>query len=309
LGVENCYFPLFISKKALETEKDHIEGFAPEVAWVTKSGNTDLKEPIAVRPTSETIMYPSFKNWIKSHRDLPLKINQWCNVVRWEFKHPIPFLRGREFLWQEGHTAFASKEEAEEEVQQILDIYRRTYEELCAVPVTKGKKSDLEKFAGGFYTTTCEVFVPSTGRSIQAATSHCLGQNFSKMFDINFIDKDDKKKKVWQNSWGLSTRSIGALIMIHSDDQGLVLAPKIAPIQVVIIPIFNKDYDWNEAILIGKQIMKSLSDLDIRVKLDDTDHNTPGYKYNYWELKGVPIRIEIGINDVKEKKINTKKKR
>jgi len=272
------------------------------------SGKKELKEPIAVRPTSETVMYPTFSKWIKSHRDLPLKLNQWCNVVRWEFKHPIPFLRGREFLWQEGHTAFAKQEEAEEEVQQILEIYRRTYEEICAVPVTKGIKSENEKFAGGFYTTTCEAFVSSSGRSVQGATSHCLGQNFSKMFDIEFVDKDEKVKKVWQNSWGLSTRTIGVATMVHGDDLGLVLPPKIAPIQIVIIPIHNKDYDVNTAIKIGKDIMKQLLDFDLRVKIDDSDHLTPGRKYSYYELKGVPIRIEIGINDVKDKKLTIKRR-
>jgi prolyl-tRNA synthetase len=194
LGVENAYFPLFVSKKALTTEKDHIEGFAAEVAWVTHSGESQLAEPIAVRPTSETIMYPAYAKWIRSHRDLPLRLNQWCNVVRWEFKHPTPFLRSREFLWQEGHTVFATQQEADQEVLQILDIYRRVFEEVLAVPVIKGKKSENEKFAGGLYTTTVEAFIPTTGKGIQGATSHCLGQNFSKMFHIEFENEKEEKQ-------------------------------------------------------------------------------------------------------------------
>ena len=211
LGVKNSYFPVFVSKSALEQEKDHVEGFAPEVAWVTKSGDSDLAEPIAIRPTSETIMYPAFAKWIRSHRDLPLKLNQWSNVVRWEFKNPTPFLRVREFLWQEGHSAFANQEDADVEVLQILDLYARVYEELLAVPVIKGRKSEKEKFAGGLYTTTVEAFIPAAGRSIQGATSHSLGQNFAKMFGISFEQEESKKDKplVWQNSWGLTIRTLG----------------------------------------------------------------------------------------------------
>jgi prolyl-tRNA synthetase len=194
MGVEPAYFPMFVSQRALEREKDHVEGFAPEVAWVTRAGQSDLAEPIAVRPTSETVMYPAYAKWIQSYRDLPLRLNQWCNVVRWEFKNPQPFLRTREFLWQEGHTAFATKEEAANEVLDILELYRRVYEELLAVPVIKGQKSEKEKFAGGLYTTTVEAFIPTTGRGIQGATSHCLGQNFSKMFDI--IVENEQKQKV-----------------------------------------------------------------------------------------------------------------
>merc|ERR1740130_2542437 len=200
LGVRNSYFPLFVSEEALIKEADHIEDFAPEVAWVTRSGKSILDKPIAIRPTSETIMYPAFKKWIRSHRDLPLKLNQWSNVVRWEFKCPTPFIRSREFLWQEGHTAFANLPEAEEEVLDILDLYARIYEELLCVPVVKGKKTEKEKFAGGLYTTTVEAFVPATGRGIQGATSHCLGQNFAKMFEIEYLGEKGEKKMVWQNS-------------------------------------------------------------------------------------------------------------
>ena len=241
--VENCYFPLFVSEARLEAEKDHIEDFAPEVAWVTRSGQSDLDVPIAVRPTSETVMYPVFAKWIKSHRDLPMKLNQWCNVVRWEFKHPTPFIRSREFLWQEGHTAFTNKAEADAEVREILELYRRVYEELLAVPVIPGVKSEKEKFAGGLYTTTVEAFVPATGRGIQGATSHCLGQNFAKMFHIEYENKSGGRSMVWQNSWGCTTRTIGVAVMVHGDDKGLVLPPRIAPTQVVVITIPNAKLD------------------------------------------------------------------
>uniref|UniRef100_A0A183CRD5 proline--tRNA ligase n=1 Tax=Globodera pallida TaxID=36090 RepID=A0A183CRD5_GLOPA len=229
LGVKNCYFPMFVSEAALEREKTHVADFAPEVAWVTKAGNTDLANPIAIRPTSETVMYPSFAKWCKSHRDLPLKLNQWCNVVRWEFKHPTPFLRTREFLWQEGHTAYATKEEAETEVFDILNLYARVYTDLLAIPVVKGRKSEKEKFAGADFTTSVEAYVPVNGRGIQGATSHHLGQNFSKMFDIAYASETKGQAEfVYQNSWGLSTRSIGAMVMIHGDDTGLVLPPRVA---------------------------------------------------------------------------------
>ena len=246
-GVENCYFPLFVSAARLEAEKDHIEDFAPEVAWVTRSGQSELEVPIAVRPTSETVMYPVFANWIRSHRDLPMKINQWCNVVRWEFKHPTPFIRSREFLWQEGHTAFAGKSEADLEVRRILELYRRVYEELLAVPVVPGVKSEKEKFAGGLYTTTVEAFIPQTGRGIQGATSHCLGQNFAKMFQIEFENKTGGRSMPWQNSWGCTTRTIGVAIMVHGDDKGLVLPPRVAPQQVVVVTIPNTKLSPEEA--------------------------------------------------------------
>ena len=246
-GVENCYFPLFVSAARLEAEKDHIEDFAPEVAWVTRSGQSEMDVPIAVRPTSETVMYPMFANWIRSHRDLPLKLNQWCNVVRWEFKHPTPFIRSREFLWQEGHTAYAGKEEADIEVRKILELYRRVYEELLAVPVVPGVKSEKEKFAGGLYTTTVEAFVPMTGRGIQGATSHCLGQNFAKMFQIEYENKTGGRSMPWQNSWGCTTRTIGVAIMVHGDDKGLVLPPRVAPQQVVVVTIPNTKLTQEES--------------------------------------------------------------
>jgi len=297
LGVQNAYFPLFVSHKALNREASHIEGFAPEVAWVTKSGKSDLKEPIAVRPTSETIMYPAYAKWIRSHRDLPLKLNQWTNVVRWEFKHPTPFLRSREFLWQEGHTAFATLQEAKDEVMTILDLYRQVYEDLLAVPVIKGRKSEKEKFPGGLFTTTVEAFIPESGRGIQAATSHCLGQNFSKMFDIQFENDQSKKEYAWQNSWGLTTRSIGVMVLVHGDNKGLVLPPRIAPLQAVIVPIFYKDKD-NEALKKkGFELLSTLKAKGFRVSFDDRENYNPGFKYNHWELKGVPVRMELGPKD------------
>lgn len=303
LGVEDCYFPLFISQAALNKEKDHVEGFAPEVAWVTKSGETELAEPIAVRPTSETIMYPAYARWIQSHRDMPLKMNQWCNVVRWEFKHPQPFLRSREFLWQEGHTVFATKPEADQEVLQILELYRRVYEELLAVPVVKGIKSEKEKFAGGLYTTTVEAFIPAAGRSIQGATSHCLGQNFSKMFNIAFEGKESGEQEfAWQNSWGLTTRTIGVMVMLHSDNNGLVLPPRVASIQVVVVPVglTAKATEEEKAKIIKavEDTVQALKAAGIRAHADVRDNVTPGWKFNHWEVKGVPARMEIGPKDL-----------
>nr|XP_043885451.1 bifunctional glutamate/proline--tRNA ligase isoform X1 [Solea senegalensis] len=306
LGVENCYFPMFVSQAALEKEKSHIADFAPEVAWVTRSGKTELAEPIAVRPTSETAMYPAYAKWVQSHRDLPIKLNQWCNVVRWEFKHPQPFLRTREFLWQEGHSAFATKEEAEEEVLQILELYARVYEELMAIPVVKGRKTEKEKFAGGDYTTTVEAFISASGRAIQGATSHHLGQNFSKMFEIIFEDpkRPGEKEYAYQNSWGLTTRTIGVLAMVHGDNMGLVLPPRVACLQVVIIPcgITASLPEEEKAALLAKcsKYLSRLQEAGIRVKCDLRENYSPGWKFNHWELKGVPIRVEVGPKDMKQ---------
>ncbi|KAK9543049.1 hypothetical protein VZT92_000861 [Zoarces viviparus] len=307
LGVENCYFPMFVSQAALEKEKSHIEDFAPEVAWVTRSGKTELAEPIAVRPTSETAMYPAYAKWVQSHRDLPIKLNQWCNVVRWEFKHPQPFLRTREFLWQEGHSAFATKEEAAEEVLQILDLYARVYEELMAIPVVKGRKTEKEKFAGGDYTTTVEAFISASGRAIQGATSHHLGQNFAKMFDIMFEDpkKPGEKQLVFQNSWGITTRTIGVLTMVHGDNMGLVLPPRVACVQVVVIPCgitASLPEQEKEAVLAQcSKYTTRLQDAGVRVKTDLRDNYSPGWKFNHWELKGVPIRLEVGPKDMQQR--------
>jgi prolyl-tRNA synthetase len=301
LGVENSYFPMFVSKDRLEKEKDHVEGFAPEVAWVTKSGDGDLAAPIAVRPTSETIMYPAFADWIRSHRDLPLKLNQWSNVVRWEFKDPTPFLRTREFLWQEGHTAHTSFEDANVMVRQALDLYRRVYEELLAIPVIPGYKTEKEKFAGGHTTTTVEAYIPISGRAIQGATSHHLGQNFGKMFDINYQDEKGETQVVWQTSWGLTTRTIGVMVMVHGDDTGLVLPPRVAPLQAVIVPIVSKSCPLENLAGYCEEILKKLDEKDIRCKLDDRSIYNPGWKYAHWEQKGVPIRIEVGPRDLETK--------
>ncbi|XP_023488492.2 bifunctional glutamate/proline--tRNA ligase isoform X1 [Equus caballus] len=305
LGVENCYFPMFVSQGALEKEKTHIADFAPEVAWVTRSGKTELAEPIAVRPTSETVMYPAYAKWVQSHRDLPIRLNQWCNVVRWEFKHPQPFLRTREFLWQEGHSAFATFEEAAEEVLQILDLYAQVYEELLAIPVVKGRKTEKEKFAGGDYTTTIEAFISASGRAIQGGTSHHLGQNFSKMFEIIFEDPKTpgEKQFAYQNSWGLTTRTIGVMTMVHGDNMGLVLPPRVACVQVVVIPcgITNALSEEDRDALIAKcnDYRRRLLNVNIRVRVDLRDNYSPGWKFNHWELKGVPIRLEVGPRDMK----------
>ncbi|KAH0461004.1 hypothetical protein IEQ34_008579 [Dendrobium chrysotoxum] len=303
MNVKNAYFPLFVTENVLQKEKNHIEGFAPEVAWVTKSGQSDLEVPIAIRPTSETVMYPYFSKWIRGHRDLPLKLNQWCNVVRWEFSHPTPFIRSREFLWQEGHTAFATKEEADKEVLEILELYRRIYEEYLAIPVVKGKKSELEKFAGGLYTTSVEAFIPNSGRGIQGATSHCLGQNFAKMFEIDFENEKGEKAKVWQNSWAYSTRTIGVMVMVHGDDKGLVLPPKVAAVQVIVIPVPYKDADMQAIFAACSSTVHILRVAGFSAEHDLRENYSPGWKYSNWEMKGVPLRIEIGPKDIANKQV------
>jgi len=300
-GVKNAYFPLLIPESNLTKEKDHISGFNPEVAWVTQTGDTKLKERLAIRPTSESSMYPAYSKWIRSWRDLPLRLNQWNNVLRWEFKNPVPLIRFREFLWQEGHSAFSNEKEAIKEAEKMLDFYEKVYKEIYAIPVIKGVKTDKEKFAGADRTLTTEILLPS-GKVAQAGTSHNLGQNFSKAFDIKFKDANGNEKYVWQNSWGLSTRSIGIAIMMHSDDKGLVLSPKIAQEQVVIVPILQKDDSINKKIINEtKKIKKTLE--HIRVLIDDREDLSPGFKFNDWEMKGIPIRIEIGPKDFKNKTV------
>ena len=302
IGVKNYNFPLFVSQKALFKEKEHVEGFSPEVAWVTKSGKGEIDPPIAIRPTSETIMYPAFAKWIRSHRDLPLLANQWTNIVRWEFKNPTPFIRTREFLWQEGHTVHATYEEAEKMVYKILEFYRMVYEDLCACPVIPGIKTENEKFPGGLFTTSIEGLLPN-GKGVQCATSHHLGQNFSKMFEIVFLDKEKKKQLAWQTSWGLTTRTIGVLIMMHGDNKGLVLPPKVAPTQVVIVPIKTSKDNAEEILGKGNEIYEQLKQANIRVIFDDSEMHTPGWKYAQWELKGVPIRIEYGKKDLSKDQV------
>jgi prolyl-tRNA synthetase len=301
-GHRNVYFPLFIPESFLKKEAEHFQGFVPEVAWVTMGGDTPLEEKLAIRPTSETIMYATYAKWIRSWRDLPIKLNQWCNVVRWETKATKLFLRTREFLWQEGHTAHATKEEADREVMQILDAYKDIIESYLAIPVLVGKKTEMEKFAGALYTTALEAMMPD-GKALQMGTSHQLGQHFSKVFDIKFLDKDEKEQYVWQTSWGFSTRMIGALVMVHGDDKGLVLPPRVAPVQVVIVPIPYKGAETEAIMMKAKEIFEKLRKKDIAVVLDDREEYTPGWKFNQWELKGVPIRIEIGPRDLKQKQV------
>jgi len=300
-GHSNVYFPLFIPESFLKKEAEHFSGFTPEVAWVTEGGSTKLNERLAIRPTSETIMYYTFSKWIRSHRDLPLLLNQWCNIVRWETKAAKPFLRTREFLWQEGHTAHATKEEADEEVIKMLNIYKEVVETQLAIPLIAGVKTESEKFKGALYTDTIEAMMPD-GKALQMGTSHNLGQNFSKPFKISFLDKNKKKEYVWQTSWGLSTRTIGALIMVHGDDKGLIMPPRVAPHQAVIVPIYNDDTK-KEVFEKCNNIKKDLEKENVRVLFDERDQYTPGFKFNEWELKGVPIRVEIGPIDIKNKQI------
>lgn len=296
-GVSNAYFPLFIPHSFLEKEKEHIKGFSPQLAVVTHGGGKKLAEPLVVRPTSETIMYAMFAKWIKSWRDLPLLVNQWCNIVRWELRTYL-FLRTMEFLWQEGHTAHASEREAKQETSRALKMYQLLVEKYLAIAVIPGQKSESEKFFGAKSTYGIEALMPD-GKALQAGTSHELGQNFAKPFGVQFQNKKGKSQHVWQTSWGLSTRTIGALIMVHGDDQGLVLPPQIAPFQVVIIPIWASEGQKRKIIEYAQKAQDKLESVGIRIKLDDREEHTPGWKFNEWELKGVPIRIEIGEKEIK----------
>lgn len=298
-GHVNAYFPMFIPESFLKKEAEHVEGFAPEVAWVTHGGKEELEERLAIRPTSEAIIGYMYSKWIESYRDLPLLINQWANVVRWE-KVTRPFLRTTEFLWQEGHTAHRTHEEALEEVFRMLNIYKNFVEKELSIALVTGKKSDKEKFAGALSTYTIEALMPD-GQALQSGTSHDLGQNFAKAFDIKFLDSDGERKYVWTTSWGMSTRIIGAIIMTHGDDKGLRLPPKIAPIQVVIIPIIYKDTP--EVIEKSKIYKDRLLNRGIRVHLDDRDTYKPGWKYSEYEMMGVPLRIEVGKRDIEKKQV------
>ncbi len=300
-GVENAYFPLFIPEKLLRRESDHVEGFSPELAVVTSAGGKTLEEPLVVRPTSETIMYEVFANWIHSYRDLPLLINQWANVVRWEMRTKL-FIRTTEFLWQEGHTVHANHEEADERARMMLEIYRDFAENYMAIPVIPGVKSESEKFAGALKTYTVEAMMQD-GKALQFATSHNLGQNFSKPFDVKFLDQNERTEYGWQTSWGLSTRVIGGLIMVHSDDAGLVLPPKIAPTQVVIIPVGQGNKEYGEVITQAKSLYEQLKDAGVRVKLDDRENFRPGEKFFQWEKRGIPLRVEIGPKDIAANKV------
>ena len=296
-GVENAYFPLLIPMSYFTKEAEHVEGFAPEVAVVTHAGGEELTEPLAIRPTSETIIGTMMSKWVQSYRDLPLKVNQWCNVMRWE-KTTRPFLRTSEFLWQEGHTAHATQEEAEEETFAMLDIYKEFAENCLAIPVLTGRKTEKEKFAGAVATYTMEAMMRD-GKSLQAGTSHYLGQNFATAFDIKHLGPEGVLQTAYTTSWGVSTRLIGAIIMTHGDERGLVLPPVVAPIQCVIVPIAARKAGVIEAC---EALKKNLEDNGIRVTLDASD-NSPGWKFNEWEMKGVPVRIELGPRDIEAGKM------
>ena len=301
-GHRNGFLPVLIPESLLAKEKEHFEGLNPEVFWVTHSGNSELGDRLALRPTSETLAYSLFSKWIRSWRDLPLKINFWNTALRAEIKGTKPFLRTSEFLWQEGHTVHATKDEAEKEVADILELYKKTIEEELAVPVITGKKSENDKFVGAVYTDTLESLMPD-GKALQMGTSHFLGQNFSKPFDVKYLDETNTETFAWQTSWGVSWRLIGGMIMTHGDDKGLILPPKIAPIQVVIIPIYHTNDDKDSVIQKAHQIKDDLSKIDLRVHLDDREQLTPGFKFNDWEMKGIPIRIEIGPKDIAKKQV------
>ncbi len=299
LGIKNCYFPLFIPEKFLNKEKEHLEGFSPEVAWVTHAGDTKLNERLAVRPTSETIMYPSYSNWIRSWRDLPLKLNQWNNVVRWEFKHPVPFLRTREFLWNEGHTVYATKKEAEKEEDEIIRVYQEVCKEHLALPSLIGRKSQKEKFAGAEYTVSMEFYMPN-GRAIQGPDFHHDGQKFSRAYNIKFLNKEGKEEYAFQNTFAITTRMLGVMFAVHSDKKGLILPPRIAPNEIVIIPIFT-DENKKQIFAETKKISELLKEFDPII--DDREDQRPGFKFNEYELRGIPLRIELGSRDLEKKEV------
>jgi prolyl-tRNA synthetase len=297
-GHRNAYFPTLIPESLLKKEEEHFSGFTTEAFWVTRAGDSELEEPLAVRPTSETIIHECMRRWIRSWRDLPMLLNVWNSVIRAEIKSTKPFLRTSEFLWQEGHTAHSSEREAEEETLRQLFLYKKVMEELLSIPVLVGKKTDKEKFVGAVYTTTLEAMMPD-GRAVQMGTSHHLGQNFSKPFDIKFLGEDEQLRHVWQTSWGISWRLIGALVMEHGDDKGLMLPPRVAPIQIVIVPIvFSGKAGGPEVFKKCGELEAALQGSGFRVRLDDRENYTPGWKFNEWEMKGVPLRIELGPRDV-----------
>jgi len=300
-GHENAYFPLFIPESFLRKEAEHVEGFAPELAVVTIGGGKKLEEPLVVRPTSETIIGHMYSKWVQSYRDLPLLINQWANVVRWEMR-TRPFLRTMEFLWQEEHTAHATSEEAVEETLRMLDVYADFAINDAAIPVIKGVKSEKEKFAGAVNSYSIEAMM-GNGWALQAGTSHYLGDNFSRAFEITYLDRDNETRYCHTTSWGVSTRMVGAIIMAHGDDHGLRLPPRIAPIQVVIVPIWRKEKEKSVVLELADQVNNALRDAGIRVRLDAREDQTPGFKFNDWEMRGVPVRVEIGPRDVKSNSV------
>ncbi|MDX1986689.1 MAG: proline--tRNA ligase [Candidatus Obscuribacter sp.] len=295
-GHSNAYFPLFIPESFLKKEAEHVEGFAPECAVVTHGGGKKLEEPLIVRPTSETIINYMFAKWVHSWRDLPLLINQWANVVRWEMRTRL-FLRTAEFLWQEGHTAHATEEEAEAEAKTMLECYRKLAEEWLALPVLTGEKTERERFAGAVRTYCIEAMMRD-GKALQAGTSHFLGQNFAKAFDIKFQSQAGQLEYAWQTSWGVSTRLIGAVVLGHGDEKGLILPPRIAPIQTVVVPIYKTDAEKETVLSSCRELETALKAAGVRVHVDDRDNHTPGFKFNHWELRGVPLRINIGPRDV-----------
>jgi len=297
-GVRNAYFPLFVPESSLERERDVVEGFDPEVAWVTRGGYEELDERLAVRPTSESIITPFIAQWVRSHRDLPLRLNQWCSVVRWEATETKPFFRTKEFRWQEGHTAHADRDGAVEETMTRLDQYEKLYEEVLAMPALTGRKPPHDKFPGAHTTTTVETLMPD-GKSVQAATSHYLGTSFAEAFDIIYADEDESERTAHTTSWGISWRAVGALVMTHSDDQGLVLPPTLAPRQVVVVPIWQEG-NRDEVVEYAADVAADLDGAGVRVHIDDRENRNPGFKYNEWELKGVPLRVEIGPNEVED---------
>jgi prolyl-tRNA synthetase len=296
IGIQNCYFPLFIPEKLFALEKEHVKGFSPEVAWVTETGETKLKERLAVRPTSETIMYPSYAKWIRSWRNLPIKYNQWNNVVRWEFSHPVPFFRTREFLWNELHTCVATEKEAMAEGKQLLDIYSDVCENSMALYGLIGKKTENEKFAGGVASWKIHYILPN-GRVIEGPCFHHDGQNFSKAYGIKFLDEDGKEKYVWQNTYAITTRMLGTMFAMHSDEKGLIIPPNMALNQIAIIPILF-DATKEKVLKKAKEISEKLK--DFRIFIDIRENCTPGFKFNEWELKGIPVRIEIGPKDIEK---------
>ncbi len=300
-GHENAYFPLLIPMSFIEREKEHVEGFAPELAVVTQAGGKELEEHLAIRPTSETIIYHMYSKWVQSYRDLPILLNQWCNVMRWELRTRL-FLRTAEFLWQEGHTAHATREEAEAEALQMLQVYRTFMEEWIAMPPLTGLKSESEKFAGGVHSHACEALMQDN-KALQAGTSHFLGQNFAKQFDLKFQSEAGQEEYAWNTSWGVSTRLIGGMVLSHGDDVGIVVPPKIAPAQVVVIPIWRKEEEGVAVREKAEEVARRLKDTGVRVRLDMRDHLTPGAKFWEWERKGVPFRIEIGPKDLAKEQV------
>jgi prolyl-tRNA synthetase len=300
-GVENAYFPLLIPKSMLEKEAEHIEGFTPEVAWVTRGGDKELEEPLAVRPTSESIICPIYAKWIQSWRDLPLLLNQWASVVRWEDR-PRAFLRTSEFLWQEGHTCHATAEEANERARQMLDVYRDFIERELAIPVVPGVKSESEKFAGAHRTYTVEAMMGGKNWALQSGTSHDLADHFGKVFDIQFLDQDGTRRYAFNTSWGLSHRTIGAVVMVHGDERGLKLPPRVAPIQAIIVPILGRKGAAKSVLAAARKLRDDLEEI-VRVRVDERDDRSPGYKFNHWELRGVPVRIELGPRDLEANQV------